>query len=102
MTRRSFLSAAAVLPAFAASPDVRFGLDLFSIRSEPWDAFQFLDYAAKNHIEVVHFSEIRFLGSLEDDHLAKVRAYAEKLGIQIEIGMRSICPTAPAFDATRA
>jgi sugar phosphate isomerase/epimerase len=101
MTRRTFLSAAATaaaLPAFASSPDVRFGLDLFSIRSEPWDAFQFLDYAAKHDVKVVHFSEIRFIGSLEDEHLKLVRAHAEKLGIQVEIGMRSICPTSSAFD----
>jgi 3-oxoisoapionate decarboxylase len=101
MTRRTFLSAAAAataLPAFYASPDVRFGLDLFSIRSEPWDAFQFLDYAAKHSVKVVHFSEIRFIGSLEDEHLKLVRAHAEKLGIQVEIGMRSVCPTSSAFD----
>jgi sugar phosphate isomerase/epimerase len=57
-----------------------------------------LDYCAKWKAKVVHFSEIRFLGSLEDDHLRKVRAHAEKLGIQVEIGMRSVCPTSKAFD----
>jgi sugar phosphate isomerase/epimerase len=101
MTRRTFLAASgasAFASALAAASDVRFGLDLFSIRSEPWDAFQFLDYAAANHVKVVHFSEIRFIGSLEDEHLKRVRAHAEKLGIQVEIGMRSICPTSSAFD----
>ncbi len=68
------------LPLFPAAPDVRFGLDLFSIRSQNWDAFQYLDYAAKFGIKVVHFSEIRFIGSLEDEYLKKVRAHAEKLG----------------------
>jgi sugar phosphate isomerase/epimerase len=101
MTRRTFLAASAtsaLTPAFAATPDVRFGLDLFSIRSEPWDAFQFLDYAASKQVKVVHFSEIRFIGGLEDEHLKRVRAHAEKLEIQVEIGMRSICPTSSAFD----
>ncbi len=98
MTRRTFLAATAA-SAFAAIPDVRFGLDLFSIRSEPWDAFQFLDYAAAHQVKVVHFSEIRFIGSLDDEHLKRVRAHAEKLGIQVEIGMRSICPTSKSFDA---
>ena len=57
-----------------------------------FDAFQFLDYAAKQGAKVVHFSEIRFLGSLEDEHVRKVRAHAEKLGIELEIGMRSSLP----------
>jgi sugar phosphate isomerase/epimerase len=48
----------------------------------------------------VHFSEIRFVGNLEDSHLAKVRERAAKLGIEVELGMRSICPTSKAFDPT--
>lgn len=76
----------------------RLGLDLFSLRSQGWDAFQFLDYAAKHQIRTVHFSEIRFMGSLEEPHLKKVRAKAEELGIEIELGMRSVCPTSKLFD----
>lgn len=99
MTRRSFLAAAGAAPGlFAASAPARLGMDLFSLRSQPWSAFEFLDYCAKWKAKVVHFSEIRLLGSLEDDHLRKVRAHAEGLGIEVEIGMRSICPTSTAFD----
>jgi sugar phosphate isomerase/epimerase len=50
---------------------------------------------------VVHFSETRFLGSLEESHLKQVRAHAEKLGIELEIGMRSICPTSKMFDPAK-
>lgn len=100
MTRRIFMAAAAAAPGlFAVAPSVRLGVDLFSIRSQPWNAFEFLDYCAKWKAKVVHFSEIRFIGSLEDEHLRKVRAHAEKLGIEVEIGMRSVCPTSGAFDA---
>jgi 3-oxoisoapionate decarboxylase len=99
MTRRSFIAAAGAAPAlFAATPAVRLGMDLFSLRTQPWTAFEYLDYCAKWKAKVVHFSEIRFLGGLEDDHLRQVREHAEKLGIEIEIGMRSICPTSRAFD----
>jgi sugar phosphate isomerase/epimerase len=77
---------------------VKYGVDLFSLRSQGWTPFQLLDFCAKWQIEVVHFSEIRFLGSLEEDHLRKVRAHAEKLGIGLEIGMRSLCPTSTMFD----
>ncbi|MGH9667248.1 MAG: sugar phosphate isomerase/epimerase family protein, partial [Bryobacteraceae bacterium] len=57
------------------------------------------DYCARWKAKVVHFSEVRFIGNLEDDHLKRVREHAESLGIQIEIGMRSICPTSTMFDA---
>ena len=85
----------------SAAQSVRLGIDLFSIRSSGWDAFQYLDYCAKLKAKVVHFSEIRFLGTLEPAHLRKVRAHAQKLGIELEIGMRSICPTSKAFDASQ-
>jgi len=83
----------------APAPRVKFGVDLFSIRSQKWTPFQYLDYCAKHGVEVVHFSEIRFIGGLEEEHLKRVRAHAEKLGIEIEIGMMSICPTSKMFRA---
>jgi sugar phosphate isomerase/epimerase len=85
-------------PAANAAAKPKFGIDLFSIRSSGWTPFQYLDYCAKWKANVVHFSEIRFLGNLEEDNLRRVRAHAEGLGIEIEIGMRSICPTSKAFD----
>jgi len=99
MHRRRFIKTAAVAatPLAAAAP-VRFGIDLFSIRSQGWTPFQYLDYCARWKAKVVHFSEIRFIGNLEAPHLRQVRAHAEKLGIEIEIGMRSICPTSKMFD----
>ena len=77
---------------------VRFGLDTFSLGAQKWTPFQFLDFAAKWKVKVLHFSEIRFLGGLEPGHLKQVRARADELGIDLEIGMRSICPTSTTFD----
>ncbi len=98
MTRRHFAAMPLITTALAAANDVQLGIDLFSVRSQGWTAFEHLDYAAKFGARVVHFSEIRFLGSLEDDHVKKVAAHAKKLGITLEIGMRSICPTSTSFD----
>jgi sugar phosphate isomerase/epimerase len=100
MTRRTLLAASGVAAAAqsTAAPKPRLGLDLFSLRSQGWDAFQFLNYASLHKIETVHFSEIRFMGSLDDEHLKKVKAKADEHGIQIEMGMRSICPTSKFFD----
>jgi 3-oxoisoapionate decarboxylase len=77
---------------------VRFGLDTYSLAAQNWTAWQHLDFAAKWNLNVVHFSERRFLGSLDRGHLTKVRARADALGIDLEIGMRSICPTSRSFD----
>ena len=106
--RRSFLKTAGAaamalgahaLPSFAhAATPVRFGVDMFSLNAQNWTPFQQLDFAAKWNVKVVHFSEIRFLGTLEPDNLRRVRARADELQIDIEIGMRSICPTSTMFD----
>src|SRR5438105_466472 len=102
MHRRGFLKTAAVAAApLPAAQPVRFGVDLFSIRSQGWTPFQYLDYCAKWKAKVVHFSEIRFIGNLEEEHLKKVRAHAGNLGIEVEIGMRSICPSSKMFDASQ-
>lgn len=100
MHRRDFLASALAAPAAltAAPAGAKLGVDLFSLRSQGWTAFEFLDYCSKFGARTVHFSEIRFLGSLDDDHVRKVGAHAAQLGIEVEIGMRSICPTSTAFD----
>jgi 3-oxoisoapionate decarboxylase len=104
INRREFMSVTAAALAQAAGlaqrPPVRFGVDLYSIRSQGFDAFQHLDYCSKLGAKVVHFSEIQFMGSLEEDHLKKVRARAQELGIEIELGMKSICPSSRMFDKT--
>ena len=101
MTRRAFVAGAAALAPASAAQGVRLGCDLFSIRSQGWTPFQYLDYCSKLGARVVHFSEIRFLGSLDPDLLRRVREHAGKLGIEVEIGMRSICPTSKMFDPSQ-
>lgn len=78
--------------------NVKLGIDLFSLRAQTWTPFEALDYCAARKVQVVHFSEIRFIGNLEPEHLRKVRAHATNLGLEVEIGMRSICPTSTMFD----
>jgi sugar phosphate isomerase/epimerase len=75
------------------------GLDVFSLRSQGWSPFQMLDFSAGIGVEVVHFSEPRFLGSLEQAHLRMVRERADRLGVRLEVGFGSICPTASRFRA---
>ncbi len=78
-------------------PTPRLGLDLFSLRSQGWTAFQLLNFAHAHGATVANFSEPRFLGSTESDHLKRVREHADSLGIQVEVGFGSICPSSTRF-----
>ncbi len=62
---------------------------------------QHLDYCAALGANLVHFSEIRFIGNLEKENLERIRCHAGELGLDVEIGMRSICPTSSLFDAAQ-
>jgi sugar phosphate isomerase/epimerase len=107
ISRRTVLAAGAsalacrAMDAAGLEGKVKFGLDLYSLRSQGWTPTQYLDYAAKWGIRVVHFSEVRFLGNLETENLKEVRAHAAQLGIEVEIGMISICPTSSLFNKTQ-
>jgi len=79
---------------------MKLGVDIYSLRSQPWDAFRHLEYAHQIGIDLVHFSEPQFLDSLEDDYLLRLKTRADELGIGIEVGMFSICPTSASFRAT--
>ena len=102
MTRRRMVQALMTVPlagAAEAAPAVRLGADLFSLRSQNWTPFQHLDYCAERKVQVVHFSEVRFIGGLDAENLRRVRQHAERVGIEIEIGMTSVCPTSKMFNA---
>src|SRR4051812_28324897 len=101
MNRREFVALAAATPVAAMSnlnSSVKLGIDLFSLRSQKWTPFQYLDYCAAQRVQVVHFSEIRFLGGIDPANLRQVREHAANLGLQLEIGMKSICPSSKMFD----
>src|SRR3954454_16668147 len=107
VSRRSVFKATGATLAFGSAglnaqtaARVRFGLDLFSLRSQAWTPIALLDWCAQRRVQVVHFSEIRFIGGLDPANLKRVRTHAAELGIEIENGMRSICPTSTLFDKT--
>ena len=101
MTRRSVLALGTLAPLAAqqAASPLKLGIDIYSLRSQGWTPFQYLDYCAARKVRVVNFSEPGFLGSLQRGNLQKIHAYAEQKGLEIEIGMKSICPTSKMFDA---
>jgi sugar phosphate isomerase/epimerase len=68
------------------------------VRSQKWTPFESLDYCAKLGAKLVHFSELQYLGSLDEANLRAVRDHANKLGVAIEVGTRTCCPTSKSFD----
>lgn len=76
---------------------MKLGVDTYSIRSQGWDAFGYLDYAKKIGLDIVHFSDMDPFDSLDPGYLREVKARADELGLLIEAGMGSICPTSATF-----
>ena len=82
----------------------RLGLDTFSLAAQNWTPMQILDFGARMNLDVMQFSEIRFLGSqdwqvaLDPANLRAIRARADELGIALEVGMCSIGPSSGSFD----
>jgi sugar phosphate isomerase/epimerase len=77
----------------------RLGIDSYSLRSQGWDAFQFLEYSAKIGLDNVHFSERRNLESLDPEYLKRLRRRADELELAIEIGFGSFDKYARGFRA---
>ncbi len=111
ITRRTFLGAITSTAALGTVPapralgtvpkpgeGVRLGFDNFSIRACDWDAAAILDYAARQGVDTVFFSDLEILGSHEEAALARIRGRAEALGLQLHVGTGSVCPTSASFD----
>jgi 3-oxoisoapionate decarboxylase len=75
---------------------MKLGLDLYSVRSQGWSVIQMLDTCHDLSVDVAHFG-LNDLGPLIDAKLRAVRAHADDLGLEIEVGMGSICETSTTF-----
>ncbi len=103
MRRRTFLQSAAGAAlaspvGAAAQPNIRLGMDAYSIRSLGWKAAQILDYAKALKLDAVMLSSPEAFEGLEPAQLTKLREDADSSGILVETAIGSICPTSSAFD----
>lgn len=78
--------------------NIKLGFDNFSIRAFGWKAPQLLDYAASQKVDTVLFSDLGVYEQLTDSYLREVKAKADHLGIEIQVGTGSICPTSNAYN----
>ena len=80
---------------------MKLGVDLFSLRFNQWTPFEYLDFAHQIGLDAVMFPDPDFFKSLDDSYLKQVRAKADTLGLVVEVGMYSICPTSTSFSDKR-
>jgi 3-oxoisoapionate decarboxylase len=76
---------------------IKLGFDNFSIRAMGWKAPQLLDYAAKLKVDTILLSDLDVYESHNDAYLKEVRKKADDLGLEIQAGTGSICPSAKSF-----
>ena len=97
MNRKTFLKSSAIIgaglffescqsPANDSPKKLALGFDNFSIRAWNWDADQLLDYAAKQKLDTVLFSDLDVYNSHDPSYLKDLAEKAQSLGIKIQAG----------------
>ena len=86
------------LPQRGKRRNLKLGFDNFSVRAMGWKAPQLLDYAAKLKVDTILFSDLDVYENHTEAHLKEVRRRAEDLGIEVQVGTGSICPSAKSFN----
>lgn len=77
--------------------NIKLGFDNFSVRALGWKAGELLEYAAKLRVDAVLFSDLEAYPSLNESSLRDLRSKAADLGIEIQAGTGSICPSSRTF-----
>jgi sugar phosphate isomerase/epimerase len=76
---------------------IALGFDNFSIRAFGWKAGHVLEYAAKQRVDTVLFSDLDVYENHDASYLGEVKAQATELGIRLQAGTGSICGSAANF-----
>jgi sugar phosphate isomerase/epimerase len=108
-SRRQFIKSIAIsgaatmiettsLAQTAKRRNIKLGFDNFSIRAMGWKAPQLLDYAATLKVDTVLFSNLDVYENHSDSYLRDIKKRADDLGLEIQAGTGSICPSARSFN----
>lgn len=112
VSRRSFVKsttlaglalagAGVALPTRAAGRKLKLGFDNFSIRSLGLKAPQLLDYAASLKVDTILFSDLDVYENHTESYLKDLKRKGDALGIAIQAGTGSICPTSSSYEQIR-
>jgi sugar phosphate isomerase/epimerase len=72
---------------------IKLGFDNFSVRGLGWKAGPLLDYAASLKVDTLLMSDLKVYESHDEAYLKDLRKKAADLGVEIQAGTYSICPT---------
>lgn len=89
-------------PTFAQTPanrrNIKLGFDNFAVRAYGWKAGQLLDYAAQLKVDVLLISDLDAYDNHSDAYLKDLKKKAADLGIEMQAGTGSICPTSKTYN----
>jgi 3-oxoisoapionate decarboxylase len=102
MTRRTFLSSAALAPALAAqSQPMKAGYNTYCLRAFRWTDRQLIDYAAEQKHDAIFLQDSLDPRTKDPAHWAEVKSWAAEKQLHLETGGGGIMPrTADAFQAS--
>src|SRR5436190_4765672 len=80
---------------------LKLGFDNYSIRALGWKATQLLEYAASLNLDTILLSDLDVFESHTESYLNEIKTRADDLGVEIQVGMLSICPGSKMFDPRR-
>jgi 3-oxoisoapionate decarboxylase len=80
------------------NPPLKLGFDNYALRSLDWKAPRLLEHAAALALDSVLFSDLTVLEHHSGDYLADLRAQASSLGLEIQVGTLSICPSSALWN----
>ncbi len=80
---------------------LKLGFDNYSLNSLGWKAARLLDYAASLKVDTLLLSDLEVYENDSAAHLREIRTQADALGLEVHVGMLSICPSSILFDPQR-
>jgi len=81
----------------ASGHPLKLGFDNYSIRALGWKAPRLLDFAAKLKLDTILLSDLEVYESHSQPYLKELKAKADDLGLEVQVGMLSICPGSNLF-----
>jgi sugar phosphate isomerase/epimerase len=84
-----------------ASTGLKLGFDNFSVRAFGWKAPRLIEYAAELKVDTLLLSDLDVYESHDAAYLQQVRDQARRVGVEVQAGTGSICPTSKSYNAKK-